>query len=286
MTFRSQQLTGPDRWQVSYADLLTLLLGFFIVMYAISAMESEEKEQVIKALQQSFISPTPLPSLLLPSMSRSDSQFFTIDMQGQWLYLTVASEALFDSGSASLTSVAKRELTKIAPMIAAQSGVVEVEGHTDNQPIHTERYASNWALSSARAVAVVDFFVSYDHGVQGERFRAVGFGQYSPIADNDLASGRKKNRRVVIKVQNDNPLIMQKYFDNKTHHSYDYSEGDYSVQPASSSSDVRLDNVNEADIGNTVRSTQDVKQILQQRLLKKGITPQKKINGGVKFSKD
>ncbi len=278
MTSRSQQLTGPDRWQVSYADLLTLLLGFFIVMYAISAMESEEKEQVIAALQESFMSPSPLsPSLNTDSLWSFDSPFFNIDMQGQWLYVTVASEALFDSGRASLTQTAKRELTKIAPMIADQTGVVEVEGHTDNQPIHTDLYASNWALSSARAVAVVDFLVNYNDHISGGRFRAVGFGEYSPIADNDSASGREKNRRVVIKIQNDKPLIMQEYVDKKNSQPIDDSHiDDLMQQKVLTSSDVDRD----------VRSTQDAKNILQQRLQKKGITPQEKSGGGVKFSKD
>ena len=273
MSSRQQQLTGPDRWQISYADLVTLLLGFFIVMYAVSSMEAEKKAEVITALQEKFSSNNspdrkPLISSVLTSgdISLLTDANFEVEAQGEWLFLEVASETVFASGSADLMSSAKTQLDALALWLKSTEGMVEIEGHTDNQPINTAQYANNWALSSARAVAIVNYLI-VNHGLDGTRFRAVGFGEYSPVADNATTQGRQKNRRVVIKVEN-KPLYIAPIKTDDT------LADAATIQPATSTIALSAD----ADI-----TTQKI-NTLAERLKTKGIDPARKASGGLKFT--
>lgn len=273
MSSRQQLLTGPDRWQISYADLVTLLLGFFIVMYAVSSMEAEKKAEVIAALQEKFSSdgsptykPVAVSVLTSGDISLLTDAKFEVEAQGEWLYLEVASETVFTSGSADLMPSAKTPLDALALWLNGTEGMVEVEGHTDNQPINTAQYANNWALSSARAVAIVNYLVE-NHGLSGTRFRAVGFGEYSPVADNATIQGRQKNRRVIIKVEN-KPLYIAPV-------STESLATDIPTIPSTTpaialSSDTEI-------------TTQKI-NALAERLKTKGIDPARKASGGLKFT--
>lgn len=278
MSSRAQQLTGPDRWQISYADLLTLLLGFFIVMYAVSSMEADEKDRMLTALQQGFTQTRDESEPPLPVWLGLDAHLFDIDVQGEWLYLTVAAKSFFASASAALTPQAHQALESVIPLIARTTGIVEIEGHTDNLPINTALHANNWALSSARAVAVVDYLINASPEIHGERFRAVGFGEFSPLADNTDAQGREKNRRVVIKIEQTEPLTPQYLFKAPVPNSN---------ASASEPFDLHSDNTLAFnDILTDETAGLSVKDTLQLRLEDKGIVPQEKNDGGVKFSKD
>ena len=273
MSSRQQQLTGPDRWQISYADLVTLLLGFFIVMYAVSSMEAEKKAEVIDALQEKFSSDSSPnhKSLVSPVLTSGDISLLTdakfeVEAQGEWLYLEVASETVFSSGSADLMPSAKTQLDALALWLKSTEGMVEIEGHTDNQPINTAQYANNWALSSARAVAIVNYLIEI-HSLSGTRFRAVGFGEYSPVADNATTQGRQKNRRVVIKVEN-KPLYLAPVNTNNI------TTDIPAVQPATPPITLSPD----ADI-----TTQKI-NTLAERLKTKGIDSARKASGGLKFT--
>lgn len=279
MNSRAQQLTGPDRWQISYADLVTLLLGFFIVMYAVSSMEAEEKNQMISALQYGFSQDEKTHAANLLSSQTSallslDSDIFEFDMQGEWLYLTAASKSLFSSASAQLTPSAKESLNAVVPVIERNSGLVEVEGHTDNQPITSALYPNNWALSSARAVAVVSYLIAQSDTLEGQRFKAIGYGEYAPLADNTTPEGRENNRRVVIKIEDDSPLQPEYLFQ----------------QPIEFSTESKKNNISALNTNKNQKTSdstrQSTKALLQSRLEQKGILPQEKLDGGVKFSKD
>ncbi len=272
MNSRLQQLTGPDRWQISYADLVTLLLGFFIVMYSVSSMEDEKKAEVITALQESFSSAKfpdykPLVPLILTSgdISLLTDAKFEVEARGEWLYLEVASETVFSSASADLMPSAKTRLDALALWLKSTEGVVEIEGHTDNQPISTAQYANNWALSSARAVAIVNYLI-VNHSLGGTRFRAVGFGEYSPVADNATKQGRQKNRRVVIKVEN-KPLYIAPINTIKT------AGGPLALPPKSIMA-----------LSDDAQATTQKINTLAERLKSKGIDPSRKASGGLKFS--
>ena len=240
------------------------------------------------ALQNGFTAPALYSSNPQDFLLPLNNAFFNIENQGQWLYLTVASKALFASASAELTASAKQELRALLPIILAQTGIIEVEGHTDNVPINTSVYPNNWSLSSARAVSVVNFLVNLNNQIEGGRFRAVGFGQYSPIADNSLAEGREKNRRVIIKIEKNNITKMPWLFE-KTAASPSASIEAGGVDDKHSDNSLfnnALFTQESSLLSNKQPLDKISKSALQERLHEKGIAPQKKNNGGVKFSKN
>jgi len=109
---------------------------------------------------------------------------------------------LFPSGKADLIEEAVLFLDDMAPMLAEISNVIEIEGHTDNRPISTDRFPSNWDLSTARANVVIRY-LSEEHKLEPGRFRAVGYGEFQPIASNHTEQGRSLNRRVVMIIANE-----------------------------------------------------------------------------------
>ncbi len=110
---------------------------------------------------------------------------------------------LFPSGKADLIDEAVRFLDDMAPLLAEVSNIIEIEGHTDNRPISTERFPSNWDLSTARANVVIRYLLE-EHNLDPDRFKAVGYGEHQPISSNDTDEGRSKNRRVVLIISNEN----------------------------------------------------------------------------------
>ncbi len=212
---------GPDRWQISYADLLTLLLGLFVVLYATASREGKTQAENLADLAASFTQEASLwgwPFVLSPSSSgavespiatlaapqpedlpASGDTFNDWRQDGDWLLLSLSTEQLFASGSADLSPAAKSQLNSLSSLLEGTTGPIEVEGHTDNQPIATQRFADNWILSGARAVAVVNQLLASGRH-EGARFKALGLGEFHPVADNATDVGREQNRRVVIRV--------------------------------------------------------------------------------------
>ena len=121
----------------------------------------------------------------------------SISFTSEGLVMRLANHALFDSGIADLSMEASPLLEKISALIAKTDYLVRIEGHTDNMPIHTERFPSNWELSTARAVNVLRYFIDH-HQVPSQRLSAVGFGEYQPLVSNDTLEHRAQNRRVEI----------------------------------------------------------------------------------------
>ena len=113
------------------------------------------------------------------------------------LVMRLSEKALFDSGVAAISPGAYPLLGKIGAIIAKTFYFIRIEGHTDNVPIHTPVYPSNWELSTARAVNVLRYFIK-THKIDPQRLAAVGFGEYQPLASNITAANRSKNRRVEI----------------------------------------------------------------------------------------
>lgn len=202
-----------ERWLVSYSDFITLLFAFFVVMYSVSQVSESKYRVLSETLQSAFKKPQTEPVLGTPNVAtvqQLESELTEV-LQGllgdgvqsirgneSWVEIEINANVLFDSASAEPSAEAKRIFSDVADVLAPADNAVAVSGHTDNIPIRNARYTSNWELSSARAVAVVNL-LAYG-GVRPERLSAIGYGEYQPIAKNTTAEGRAQNRRVVLRV--------------------------------------------------------------------------------------
>ncbi len=230
-----------DRWLVSYADFITLLFAFFVVMYAISSVnegkyrvlsdtmvaafntppKSLEPIQVGKPIEK-FLDKQPVEGIPKPitveptkqidqqalQMARIaeqvkaslqpliDKKLIKVESNNLWVEVEINTSILYSSGSATLENAAYDPLRKLALVLMNLPNYVDVEGHTDNQPIKTSVFPSNWELSAARAASVVRLFI--DQGMEPDRLAAIGFSEFHPVGDNKTFDGRNENRRVKI----------------------------------------------------------------------------------------
>lgn len=206
MTRRIKKQSNPERWLVSYADMMTLLLGLFIVLYAVK--QEGVSETVIqesfaavanKKVSQDFADYVDLPGKIRDRLANLvDSGVVEISSEASHIEIVVFNKDVFALGSAKLSENSFPILDEIADSILMVDNRVLVEGYTDNLKIEGGVYPSNWELSSARASSVVRYFEF--SGVQSSRMRVVGFGEQNPIADNSTDAGRSRNRRVVVKI--------------------------------------------------------------------------------------
>lgn len=228
----AQKKAGGERWLLTYADLITLLLIFFVVMYALSNVSAKKFQAVAISLAQAMggaqsMMPNPGASLA-PGMSGSDPlegidsameaaehmnleqirqelQDFidqsglggkvTVNMEERGVVLSFQDVALFPLGSAEITPVAKEIIAKAGQILIKGPWYIRVEGHTDNLPIRTSQYPSNWELSVARSTSVVQELIRELH-FNPQRLSATGYGEYRPKAPNDSEQNRQTNRRV------------------------------------------------------------------------------------------
>ena len=233
---RPEEPENNERWLVSYADFITLLFAFFVVMYSISSLNEGKYKILSESLDGVFnqpdraIKPIPIgeerPRTTLPSESQVDepdgntspdpidplesimqsmreafadligSNQLTVRGNELWVEIELNSSLLFPSGDALPNDAAFDLLEKVAEILAPFDNPIRVEGFTDNLPISTDKYPTNWELSGARAGSVVRMLVA--DGVSPERLAAVGYGEFQPVADNSTAEGRARNRRVVL----------------------------------------------------------------------------------------
>jgi chemotaxis protein MotB len=237
-----QAKASHERWLVSYADFMTLLMAFFVVMYSISQI-SEHKYRVLSAtFSKAFSSPTEystMPDEGLPLLSYTktpldlegraaedrpgndaneipaqfvsiteqleerfesliDSELVSVAGDERWLEIELQSGVLFGSGGATLGKPAAAIISAISETLLPHTNVIRVEGFTDDVPIATNTFASNWELSTARAAAVVKQLVA--EGIAPERLAAVGYGEHQPVVHNDSDEHRARNRRIVLMV--------------------------------------------------------------------------------------
>lgn len=237
-----------DRWLVSYADFITLLFAFFVVMYAVSSVNEGKYRVLSQSLGAAFAerprsrepiqigevkrSSNPMePELPLPVVEPAkrddggealdrkletetnplkrvaeqleevlspyiDQNLIAVKRQDLWIEIELKSGILFETGVAALAADSKPVLMKLAEILREIPNPLQVEGHTDNLPIQSLQFPSNWELSAARAASVVRQLAAY--GVHPEKMAAIGYGEYQPLADNRFEEGRFKNRRVVL----------------------------------------------------------------------------------------
>jgi flagellar motor protein MotB len=177
-------------WLVNYADLMTELVCFFVILYALSA-----------ALNKNMVGAEQQIKKMMASGSMSGSA--TIDKDG--LKITIQEQgksAFFGTGDAEPTPAIDADLAKLAPILRKLSADHEilVEGHTDDQPIHNLYFDSNWELSTARATSVTRLLID-KYRLPADHMGAVGYGATRPLVPNDNDADRAKNRRVVIFVR-------------------------------------------------------------------------------------
>lgn len=208
-----------DRWLISYADFITLMFAFFTTMYAISTVDEGKLTRVAVGLHEALDAPdvrpgSPAgklpatgPSLLtqgqldarmvlerdLAEDLRSGRMELLEDARG--LVLSIPEASAFAVGSADLSDTAQAAIGRLATSLRSVSDPVLIEGHTDDVPIHSARFASNWELSTARATAVVQWLIERG-GIAPSRLSAAGYGEFHPRVLNDSAEARARNRRV------------------------------------------------------------------------------------------
>lgn len=212
-----------DRYLITYADVITLLLGLFIILYAISNIDIQKYEKIKIALDKSFggsaasvigISDK-IPEINVQPVDELKNKLATLIVQndfGKYVQLEenergitihILEEILFASGNADLSQGSLTMLNKIAAVIKELPNDIRIEGHTDNVPISSTQYRSNWHLSVSRALNTAYYLMSSQR-INPERVSIVGFSEYKPIASNENPSGRAHNRRVDIVILKEN----------------------------------------------------------------------------------
>ena len=203
---------GESIWLLSYADLMTLLFGFFALLMSFSKIDVEAFEKVRKETTEIFGGEYTKPFQQMKDQLRdqvrlqglNDKALF--DELEKGITITFRGSVFFDSGSAELKPESIDLLKKVIPIIKKQTVQynVVVEGHTDDNPIQSDKYPSNWELSSNRASAVLRLFE--EHGFSRAHLRAIGFADTLPIVTNRnptgiaVAENQSQNRRIVIKL--------------------------------------------------------------------------------------
>jgi len=215
------QEEGEGSWLTSYSDLMTDLLAIFVILYAFAMIELKvyKKSDTTTASAGQASAVVALSSeqggqTILPEQIRFNSLYEAISshiteagLVGQLsvakqgddtVLLRMADSALFDSGRAVIKSDADQLLDNIAAILTEYADfikMVRIEGHTDNRPINTLQFGSNWELSTTRAVNVLRRLLEISQ-MEPEKYSAVGYSEFYPIADNDTPEGRALNRRV------------------------------------------------------------------------------------------
>ncbi|HEY3789528.1 MAG TPA: flagellar motor protein MotB [Urbifossiella sp.] len=216
-----------DRWLISYADFVTLLLAVFVVLFASSQLDRKKALKVsyavTEALQKGAAAPhekqlpSPGASLepkaavpeLMASMNHLQ-QILAVEIRTgkveihpdpRGLVISLRQAAFFPSGGDEIASSGFDSIEKIAGTIRDIPNPVQLEGHTDSAPIHNQRFRSNWDLSAARSIAMLELFRDR-FGIPGDRFAVAGYADAKPVDSNDFAEGRAHNRRVDIVILN------------------------------------------------------------------------------------
>lgn len=251
---RQEVHVNQERWLISYADFITLLFAFFVVMYSISQVNDSKYRVLSDTFIEAFNQPTDAQTSAEPQENISAStaiiapidmgktavvdiadagniteaieleepvktsdelaqisdlvsekfiqlindQMIQVSSNELWLQIELKDSILFSSGSADTSEQAQKIFDEIADILKGYSNPIQVEGFTDNIPIKSVKYPTNWELSTARASAIVKYLAS--KGIAPERLSAVGYGEYQPVTANDTEQGRAQNRRVAIMV--------------------------------------------------------------------------------------
>lgn len=227
-----EEQENHERWLITYADLITLLLAFFIMMYTFSKQDSQKYQELTGHLKTIFTghsgitgkgngaSGAPVdPQGHLSITENGDvkrqledeikgliggeemKRNISVLSDERGIVIRILDKAFFDEGKADLKERARKALDRILPVVRKINNHIRIEGHTDDIPIKTSEFKSNWELSVRRATEVVRYFVErYDFPPQ--RISAVGYAEYRPVMSNDTPDNRAMNRRIEIILMN------------------------------------------------------------------------------------
>ena len=258
-----------NRWVVSYADFVTMLLALFMVMYALSQLDIkhmktfsnsidrafdgnskqtnksttnlDEKSKLLKLFKttetsvyidnntpltldksskelkkqlSSFENQIPVESANFENIRKTiknefnNTQNINVIREPRGILIRLNDTVLFDRGSDIIKDKALNVLDKIAVVLKKEPNSIRIEGHTDNLPIKTDKFPSNWELSTARATNIIKYLIEV-HKLSPNRISAAGYGEYMPISSNDTEIGRSENRRVDIVVLSSSSKIFE-----------------------------------------------------------------------------
>jgi chemotaxis protein MotB len=239
---KPEEHANHERWLVSYADFITLLFAFFVTMYAISQVDAKKMGKLVQSMRTAFdtqvfeagsqrlslsdgtmggVEQQKLVESIHPMVATGDTALnrmretiqgrlvrerfvdkvrFVQDKRGLVISLTEA--GFFEPGEAELKGSSLIVLDAIAEAVLNAPNQIRIEGHTDNTPIHTERYPSNWELSTARATYIISYLTG-KFPFEPHRLSAAGYGEYRPVASNGTGQGRSMNRRVDLVILNE-----------------------------------------------------------------------------------
>jgi chemotaxis protein MotB len=230
-----------DRWLVSYADFMTLLFAFFATMYAISSVDAQKFSTVAHALQAVFddtaraaasgaVAVAPRSTATIGPVEPSSAEVeaavsealaaelaaedLTLIVDRRGVTLSIPEAGAFAIGRDELSDPAQSLAGRVATVLNRFPNAVRVEGHTDDVPIHTVRFQSNWDLSAARASRVVEFLIG--RGIAPVRLSATGYGEFHPRVPNASAAARASNRRIDLVILNAATTTAEEPADTRT----------------------------------------------------------------------
>ena len=221
---------GSPAWMTTFGDMMTLLLVFFVLLYSFSSMDVEKFKGFNSALQSQLgileggqtISENPniyagplgqdyaqAPQNIREIMRELNnyiednnlSDRVDVENKRKGLVISLTGEILYQQGRADIRDQGREVLAMISDILRDVPNDIMIEGHTDDVPIRTDEFPSNWELSTARAVNVIKFLIE-ERNFEPARLSAAGYSEYRPVADNDTAEGRAENRRVEVVVLN------------------------------------------------------------------------------------
>ncbi|MEC9489998.1 MAG: flagellar motor protein MotB [Halanaerobiales bacterium] len=227
---QEEKESGSPAWMTTFGDMMTLLLVFFVLLYSFSVMDIDKFQGFISALQNQLgvldggktISKAPnieagqldqnfaeqlenMAEIMRNMQSYIEENGLQdrveIKAERKGLVISFTGEILYELGRADLREEGREVLAMISDNLKNIPNDIMIEGHTDDLPIRTDEFPSNWELSTARAVNVIKFLIE-EQNFMPSRLSAAGYSQYRPVADNSTSKGRNENRRVEIVVLN------------------------------------------------------------------------------------
>lgn len=241
---KHEEHVNHERWVISYADFVTLLFAFFVVLFAVSQVDSKKVGRFTQSfnaatqwevlqghgrgllqVDPSQAPPEVTPSILPPPLALADldagsmtlRSLLTERLEGKAklegleieeihgeLVLRLPEHLLFDNAQAILREEGRAALAAVEDVLHDRPVRIRIEGHTDSVPIQTAQFPTNWELSTARATACVRYMLESKR-IEPQRLSAAGYGEHHPVGDNATADGRARNRRVDIVISVDEP---------------------------------------------------------------------------------